>query len=66
MSDIFTESTTQLQKRGRVKTTSKLQAMWLSKAKGYILERRLRTPVGYSFGKLNYKTVYILKPKDEA
>ena len=64
MSDIFSETTTQLQKRGRVKTTSRLQAMWLSKTKGFIIERRLRTPVGYSFGKLNYKTVYILKPKN--
>lgn len=64
MSDLFAESTTQLQRRGRVKTTSRLQAWWLSKAKGFLIERRLRTPVGYSFGKLNYKTVWILKPKD--
>lgn len=65
MSDIFAETTTQLNKRGRVKTTSRLQAMWLSKMKGFIIERRLRTPVGYSFGKLSYKTVYILKPKNK-
>lgn len=64
MSDIFTESTTQLMKRGRVKTSSRLQVFWLSRAKGFKIERRLRTPVGYSFGKLNYKTVWILRPKN--
>lgn len=64
MSDIFAESTTQLQRRGRVKTTSRIQALWLSKARGFMVERRLRTPVGYSFGKLNYKTVWILKPRN--
>lgn len=64
MTDMFAESTTQLQRRGRIKTTSRIQALWLSKARGFMVERRLRTPVGYSFGKLNYKTVWILKPKD--
>ena len=64
MSDIFAETTTQLHKRGRIKTSSRVQAFWLSKARGFMVERRLRTPIGYSFGKLTYKTVWILKPRD--
>ena len=63
MSDIFEETTTQLNKRGRIKTSSHLRAIWLSKARGFTVERRLRTPIGYSFGKLTYMTVWILKPR---
>lgn len=63
MPDIFEETTTQLNKRGRIKTSSHIKAFWLSRVKGFTVERRLRTPIGYSFGKLTYKTVWILKPK---
>ncbi len=63
MSDIFEETTTQLHKRGRIKTSSRLRAIWLCKARGFTVERRLRTPIGYSFGKLTYITVWILKPR---
>jgi hypothetical protein len=65
MPDIFEETTTQLHNRGWIKTSSRIRLLWLSKAKGYIVERRLRTPLGYSFGRLSYKTVWILKPGDD-
>ena len=65
MSGIFTsESTSQLMRRGRVKTSSRVKTFWLSRIRGWIIEKRVQTPQGYSFGRLTYKTSWVLKPKD--
>jgi hypothetical protein len=64
MSGIFTsESTSQLTKRGRVKTSNRLYKTWLT-LRGWKIEKRVQTPQGYSFGRLTYKTSWVLKPKN--
>lgn len=65
MSNIFShESTSQLLRRGRVKTSNRLHLFWLSFIRGWIVEKKVQTPQGYSFGRLTYKTSWVLKPKD--
>lgn len=65
MSNIFTtESTSQLIKRGRIKTSNRFYMFWLSTFRGWVIEKRVQTPQGYSFGRLTYKTSWVLKPKD--
>jgi len=64
MSDIFSESTSQLMRRGRVKTSSRLYKSWLSVIRGWTVEKKVQTPKGYSFGRLTYKTSWVMKPKN--
>jgi hypothetical protein len=64
MSNIFsTESTSQLTRRGRVKTSNRLYLLWLF-LRGWTVEKKVQTPQGYSFGRLTYKTSWVLKPKN--
>ncbi len=64
MSNIFSsESTSQLMRRGRVKTSNRLYLLWLS-VRGWTVEKKVQTPQGYSFGRLTYKTSWVLKPKN--
>lgn len=65
MSDHFEESTTQLNKRGLVKTSSRLYKTWLSLFRGFTVEMKTQTPMGYSLGRLTYKTSWVLRPKQE-
>ena len=65
MSNIFTqESTSQLMKRGRIKTSNRLYLFWLSNIRGWKVEKKVQTPQGYSFGRLTYKTSWVLRPKN--
>jgi hypothetical protein len=65
MSNIFSqESTSQLMRRGRIKTSNRVYLFWLSVIRGWIVEKKVQTPQGYSFGRLTYKTSWVLKPKD--
>lgn len=59
----FAESTSQLMRRGRVKTSSRLRMAWLT-FRGWTVEKKVHTPKGYSFGRLTYKTSWVLKPKN--
>lgn len=63
MSGLFRESTSQIVKSGRVKTSSVIYKMWLSKFRGFEVERKIQTPKGYTFGRLIYKTSWVLSPK---
>jgi len=63
MADFFTESTSQIVKSGRVKTSSRIYKTWLSTFRGFKVERKIQTPKGYSFGRLTYKTSWVLRPK---
>ncbi len=61
----FGESTTGLTSRGRIKTSSRLYKMWLSLFRGYAVVTRTQTPMGYTLGRLTYKTSWVLRPKEE-
>ncbi len=63
MSELFRESTSQIVKSGRVKTSSIIYKMWLSRFRGFEVERKIQTPKGYTFGRLTYKTSWVLSPK---
>ena len=63
MQDSFSESTSRIVKSGRVKTSSVLYRIWLSKFRGFVVERKIQTPKGYTFGRLTYKTSWVLRPK---
>ena len=63
MNDLFTESTSQIIKSGRVKTSSLMYKTWLSTFLGFTVERKVQTPKGYSCGRLPYKTSWVLRPK---
>lgn len=65
MSDLFTETTSQILMSGRVKTSSRLYMTWLSSVRGFKIEKKVQTPKGYSFGRLTYKTSWILRRKKE-
>ena len=65
MSSLFTDGTSRILKEGRVKTTSKLYVAWLSTFRGYKVEARTQTPLGYSMGRLRYKTSWVLRPKNK-
>ncbi|MEK7793491.1 MAG: hypothetical protein AAB353_03130 [Candidatus Hydrogenedentota bacterium] len=60
----FMDSTTKLLKRGRVKTSSYMYKSWLSLVRGYVVERMVTTPKGYSLGRLTYQRSWILKRRD--
>lgn len=64
MSDMFSESTSQIVRSGRIKTSSRLYRFWLSTFRGYAVEKRVQTPKGYSMGRLTYTTSWVLKRKD--
>lgn len=64
MSDPFAESTSQIIQSGRVKTASRLYKFWLCAVRGYSVEKKVTTPLGYSLGRLKYKTRWVLKPED--
>ena len=63
MGELFSESTSQIVRSGRVKTSSRLYKAWLSTFRGFVVERKIQTPKGYSFGRLTYKTSWVLRPK---
>ena len=63
MVNTFSESTSRIVKSGRVKTSSRIYMTWLSTFRGFVVERKVQTPKGYSFGRLTYKTSWILRPK---
>lgn len=63
MQDSFSESTSRIVKSGRVKTSSVFYRIWLSKFRGFVVERKIQTPKGYTFGRLTYKTSWVLRPK---
>lgn len=65
MKDPFTESTSQLMKRGFVKTSSWWRKTWLSAIRGYEVHKQLQTPKGYSMGRLTYRKSWVLKPANE-
>ncbi len=62
MDNLFSESTSQIVQSGRVKTSSAIYKFWLSKFRGFTIERKIQTPQKYAFGRLSYKTSWILKP----
>ncbi len=64
MDDSFTETTSQIVRSGRVKTSSLMYKTWLSTFRGFTVERKVQTPKGYSFGRLTYKTSWVLRPKN--
>jgi hypothetical protein len=43
-----------------IKTSSRLRKAWLS-FRGYSVVRRVKTPKGYSLGRLTYETSWVLK-----
>ena len=65
MTGSFTDSTSQLVREGAVKTSSRIRKLWLSYFRGYAVEKRLRTPKGYSLGRLTYATSWVLRPKNK-
>jgi hypothetical protein len=65
MSNQFSESTSQITRSGRVKTSSRVYANWLALFRGFTVEKKMQTPKGYSMGRLTYKTSWILRPKDQ-
>ena len=64
MGNLFTESTSQIIKSGRVKTSSVMYKTWLSIFRGFVVERKIQTPKGYSLGRLTYKTSWVMRPKN--
>ena len=62
MNDLFRESTSQILKSGRIKTSSRLYKSWLQ-FRGFQIERKVQSPKGYSLGRLTYKTSWVLSPK---
>jgi hypothetical protein len=45
-----------------VRTTSWLRMWWLTKIKGFQISNMMEHPTRYSFGKLVFQRVWILKP----
>ena len=64
MADPFTETTSQIVRSGRVKTSSRIYLAWLSTFRGFEVEKKVQTPKGYSMGRLTYKTSWVLRPKN--
>ncbi len=54
----------QILRNGLVKTSSKLYMAWLSNFRGYKVEARKHMPTGYFLGRLQYKTSWVLRPKE--
>lgn len=65
MSDMFSESTSQIVKSGRIKTSSRFYRFWLSTFRGWAVEKRVQTPKGYTMGRLTYTTSWVLRPKKD-
>ena len=65
MDDLFSESTSQIVQSGRVKTSSAFYKFWLSTFRGFTIERKIQTPQKYAFGRLSYKTSWVLKPHEK-
>lgn len=63
MANLFTESTSQIIKKGMVKTSSSFQRVWLGVFRGYTVEKKIQTPKGYSLGRLTYQTSWVMKRK---
>ncbi len=63
MTDPFVDSTSQLLSRGMIKTSSRLRKAWLSMFRGYDVVKRMKTPKGYSLGRLTYITSWVLQPR---
>ena len=63
MDDIFRESTSQLLRSGRIKTSSRIYKLWLQ-IRGFQVERKVHSPKGYSLGRLTYRTSWVLRPKN--
>ena len=59
----FAESTSQILRSGRTKTSSVIYKTWLSTFRGYTIEKKIQSPKGYSMGRLIYKTSWVLRPK---
>ena len=66
MPDMFTETTSQIVRSGRVKTSSRFYRIWLSTFRGWTVEKKVQTPKGYSLGRLTYKTSWVLRPKQDS
>ena len=66
MPDMFTETTSQIVRSGRVKTSSRVYRFWLSTFRGWTVEKKVQTPKGYSLGRLTYKTSWVLRPKQDS
>ena len=66
MPDMFTETTSQIVRSGRVKTSSRVYRIWLSTFRGWTVEKKVQTPKGYSLGRLTYKTSWVLRPKQDS
>lgn len=65
MSDPFTEESTGRDlDSGRIKTNSRVYKFWLSTFRGFTVERKVSTPLGYSLGRLKYKVSWVMRPKD--
>lgn len=64
MNEFYTETTSQIMLSGRVKTSSRMYKAWLSTVRGFKVEKKVQTPKGYSFGRLTYKTSWIMRPKN--
>ena len=65
MQDPFTDDTGKISESGRIKTSSPLRRLWLTLFRGYFVERTLRSPKGYTLGRLTYKTSWVLAHKSE-
>ncbi len=64
MAQPFTDDTSVLLQQGRIKTSSRIRKMWLS-FRGYKVEKRVQIPLGYSLGRLTYRTSWVLRPVDK-
>ena len=64
MAQPFTDDTSVLLRQGRIKTSSRIRKMWLS-FRGYKVEKRVQIPLGYSLGRLTYRTSWVLRPVDK-
>lgn len=65
MQDLFTDDTSKITRSGRIKTSSPLRRLWLTLFQGYFVERTLRSPKGFTLGRLTYKTSWVLARKSE-
>ncbi len=63
MAQPFTDDTSEILRQGRIKTSSRIRKIWLS-FRGYKVEKRVQTPMGYSLGRLTYRTSWVLRRMD--
>ena len=63
MQDPFTDDTSKISRSGRIKTSSPLRRLWLTLFQGYFVERTLRSPKGFTLGRLTYETSWVLARK---